>query len=204
MIDRSLASGSPRYGGLMKALLLIAASVAVGGTVGFIGFVMVLERSRESDVWPAYLGGQTPGTDVSVLARDATYEMEAPEALYWTASTDSNGEPLDRRRHYHIVSESLPARFWSVTLYDTRGRLLPNAWERYSVTSLDVAADPDGSFTIDVSPQIQPDDRNSIPTGLKPGDDTDFIAYLRLYHPQRAPETIRFPTMVRIADERFP
>ena len=40
------------------------------------------------------------------------------------------------------------ARFWTLTLYDTKGRLVANALQRYGFTSEEVVRNADGSFAI--------------------------------------------------------
>jgi hypothetical protein len=188
------------------AILWTAASLAAGAAAGVVLFFAALDCSRgvPNGVWWTYLEGQSPRMALRARARHAIYETGRGRALYWTAFTDSGGEPLDRRRHYKIVSEALPARFWSITLYDTEDRLLPNDWERYSVTSLDVSTETDGSFAINVSPNPIPGAMNWIPSGRSPRDDRRFLAYLRMYGlappAGSGPSTLALPAIVRVPD----
>ena len=46
-----------------------------------------------------------------------------------------------------VVSGVTPAaRFWTLTLYDTKGRLVANSLQRYGFTSQEIIRSSDGSF----------------------------------------------------------
>lgn len=190
----------------IRAIVQTVACAAAGAAIGIGAFFVLLEGSRgeRNGVWWTHLGGQENRMDLDALALHAVYQMKAEKALYWTAFTDSQGEPLDRRRHYRILSSALPARFWSLTLYDAEDRLLPNHWERYSVSSLDVSTNPDGSFAVDVSPAFIPGNTNWISSGAASRDERRLLLQLRLYDidltARRNPMTLALPKIVRVAD----
>jgi hypothetical protein len=192
----------PTIGTILQTMAWVAAGTAAGVAVFF--FVLDASRGVRNGVWSACLSGRSSRMALDARAHHAVYETGTDRTLYWTALTDSDGVPLDRRRHYRIVSGALPARFWSLTLYDGENRLLPNEWGRYSVTSLDVSKQPDGSFAIDVSPRLISGAANWIATAPSPRDDTRFLAYLRLYDIDptagRDPASLPLPAIVRMPD----
>ena len=55
------------------------------------------------------------------------------------------------------------ARFWTLTLYDTDGRLVANALNRHGFTSQEVVRKTDGSFDISIAPRAR--SGNWLPTG---------------------------------------
>jgi hypothetical protein len=63
-----------------------------------------------------------------------------------------------------IVSGVTPAaRFWTLTLYDDKGHLVPNALQRYGFTSQEIIRGADGSFEIRVASRARAG--NWLPTG---------------------------------------
>ena len=55
------------------------------------------------------------------------------------------------------------ARYWTVTLYDPEGRLVPNTIDRHGFTSEEIVRDADGRFAITVAPLARPG--NWLPSG---------------------------------------
>lgn len=79
------------------------------------------------------------------------------DAVYFNAGMDGAGNPLDGSRSYRITFApgTLPPvqAFWSLTLYDSRGYLIPNRYARYAVSSAAALhRDPDGSTVIYLQP----------------------------------------------------
>ncbi len=138
-------------------------------------------------------------TDADALTRarvalSGLLALPAKEAMYFTAKTDSAGRPLDGKCSYRLAGRALPARWWSVTLYEGEGWLVKNAANRWSVGS---SAVPAGGWTIAVAPN-----RTSgawIPTGSA----QRFDLTLRAYHPSAEilgrPEAAQLPVIERIA-----
>ena len=75
----------------------------------------------------------------AVVALRGLLALPAKEARYYTAATDSAGQPLDGRCRYRVAGGVLPGRWWSLTLYDREGYLVKNPANRFSVQSSDVA-----------------------------------------------------------------
>jgi len=67
------------------------------------------------------------------------------------------------------------ARFWTLTLYDSEGRLVANSAQRQGFTSQEIIRKADGSFEILVGPRARPG--NWLPTG---GIER-YVLVLRLY-----------------------
>ena len=118
------------------------------------------------------------------------------EAMYFTAHTDSDGAALDGSCRYAIRGGRFDARWWSVTLYDRAGWLVPNEWQRHSVGSSAIAPEAADAWTIAVAPAEQP--APWIPSTNAPA----FELTLRLYHPGAAlretPQDVAMPEIRRV------
>lgn len=109
------------------------------------------------------IGPWTTGTDFGTARADAftravvslrgILALPAHEARYYNAAVDSTGQPLDGRCRYRISGGPIPAKWWSVTLYDHPGYLVANQANRFSVAS--VAVPNPTSWTIIVAPAEQ-------------------------------------------------
>lgn len=108
------------------------------------------------------------------------------EAVYSAGLLDRYLLPLNGSHSYvmHFAAGQEPpaGAFWSVTVYDPSGQFVPNALNRYSVSSSrpgELVHRPDGSVDIIFS-QRDPGDSTAnwlpVPAG-------DFSAYLRVYLP---------------------
>ncbi|MCW2778291.1 MAG: hypothetical protein JWN17_2016 [Frankiales bacterium] len=134
------------------------------------------------------------GTDYAFRARIALVGLGAntrEEATYPTGITDGTGALYDGSRDYRLVfskGQEPPARyFWSLTMYDTDGYLVPNAAGRYSLgpSHPPLRRRADGSVVIDVR-HTRPSDPtvNWLPSPASGG----FRLNLRLYGP--APQAL--------------
>ena len=59
-------------------------------------------------------------------------------ALHSSPLPTTTGRPLDGRCIVTLTGTTPPARFWTITLYDLDGRLVPNAADRYGFTSQEI------------------------------------------------------------------
>ena len=118
------------------------------------------------------------------------------EAMYFTARTDSGGAPLDGNCRYEIRGGRFDARWWSITLYDRAGWLVPNAWHRHSVDSGAVPPGSADAWSIAVAGEEQ--SGLWIPSTGAPR----FDLTLRLYHPgdalREAPQQSVMPEIRRL------
>lgn len=111
----------------------------------------------------------------AAIARSGELPVGSGDGVAFVAARDDAGRPLDGRCVVTISGTTPAARFWTATLYDVEGRLVPNAADRYGFTSQEIMRKTDGSFEIVISPRARPG--NWLPTG---GIDRYIIA-LRLY-----------------------
>ena len=111
----------------------------------------------------------------AAIARSGELPIGSGDGVAFFASSDDAGRVLDGRCMVTLAGTTPAARFWTVTLYDLDGRLVPNAADRYGFTSQEIARRTDGSFEIVLAPRARPG--NWLPTG---GIDR-YVVVLRLY-----------------------
>lgn len=109
------------------------------------------------------------------VARSGELPVGTGDGVMFTATTDDTGRTLDGRCDVVVKGVTPAARFWTMTIYDPRGRLVANSLQRYGFTSQEIVRGSDGSFELRVTSRSRAG--NWLPTG---GVDRYMLA-LRLY-----------------------
>ena len=138
--------------------------------------------------WTTIFGCGKPGNGFLFRAACAQIfpgPVNVPEeAMYWTTSADSAGQPLSGKHDYtlHFAAGQLPPNnaFWSLTMADGRQRFVPNPINRYIVNDRSgLLPNADGSVDIYI--------QNAAPAGHQsnwlPAPASNFILWLRVYEP---------------------
>lgn len=112
----------------------------------------------------------------AVIALRGLLALPAHEARYYNAAIDDAGEPLLGARCYRVHGGTLPARWWSLTLYDTKGYLIPNAAGTYSIGSAGLSGAEARDWSLTISP-VRAGAR-WLPTGGVPRFELTLRAYL--------------------------
>jgi len=97
------------------------------------------------------------------FARLGTLQLSAEMTLTYVANTDSEGRRLHSSCDYSIEGREPGTSWWSLSVFDDRGELIPNTARRYAFTSQSIALRPDGSFLIALARDARPG--NWLPTG---------------------------------------
>ena len=171
------------HSGLRYGLMLVA-GLAIG-----VGTAVVQLRQSFAAFGihngPWHTGTNVGTADASVTTR-ATVALRGllalpeREAIYFNAATDSAGRMLEGRCSYRVTGGTIDARWWSLTLYDAKGYLIPNPASVYSVGSAAIPPQDSNRWTIDIART-----RTGAHWIAKP-DDQRFELTLRAYHPSRA------------------
>ncbi|MEX0752394.1 MAG: DUF1214 domain-containing protein [Xanthobacteraceae bacterium] len=111
----------------------------------------------------------------AVIARSGQLPLGIGDGVAFYASSDNNGRLFDGRCAVHVRGITPTARYWTLTLYDPDGRLVPNSLNRYGFTSQEILRNANGSFEIRIGPRSRAG--NWLPTG---GVER-YILLLRLY-----------------------
>jgi hypothetical protein len=157
--------------------LLIATGVGLGATW--------ITATRGVNVGTIKIGAWTarPKTGTSdidpysraSIARSGELPVGTGDGITFSTTTDDSGRTLDGRCDVSIKGVTPAARFWTLTIYDTKGQLVANSLQRYGFTSQELVRASDGAFEIRVTSRSRAG--NWLPTG---GLDR-YILMLRLY-----------------------
>ena len=157
--------------------LMIATGVGLGATW--------MTSTRGVDLNTLNIGAWTarPRTGTSEIdpyarasiARSGELPVGTGDGVAFTATTDDNKKPLDGRCDVVVSGVTPAARFWTLTLYDRKGRLVANALQRYGFTSQEIVRGSDGRFEIRIAARSRAG--NWLPTGAL----ERYALMLRLY-----------------------
>jgi hypothetical protein len=123
---------------------------AICGMLGIaLGMGAAVQRVRTGALGSnRTIGPWTTGRDLGSAGADAytravvalrgILALPAQEARYYNAAVDSAGEPLDGKCRYRVSGGAIPAKWWSLTLYDHPGYLIANQANRFSIASATV------------------------------------------------------------------
>ena len=99
----------------------------------------------------------------ATITRNGELPIGTGDGIAFTARLDDRKRPLDGRCDVVVSGVTPPARFWTLTLYDSKGHLVANALQRYGFTSQEVVRGADGSFEIHIASRSRAG--NWLPTG---------------------------------------
>jgi len=157
--------------------------------VGIVAGILLAVHSVSSGVFGSQtaIGPWTTGSDFgtadasaktrAVVARRGLLALPASEARYYNAAVDDSGQALNGHCRYRISGGALPARWWSLTVYDGDGYLVKNDPGVYSIGSAALRPDEQVRWNVAVAPNKQPG--NWLPSG----NIDHFELTLRVYLP---------------------
>lgn len=167
----------------LRLLIDLVIAIVVAAAVGFSTAWFAVERgplfgavtAGAWTAWPLAGGAGADPYSLAMLARTGEVPLGDGEGLSFAAENDAGGEPLTGRCSYEVVGQTPPARLWTLTAYDSTGRLMVNAAHRPGFHSREIVRRADGSFVITVSPRVE--SGNWLPIGPV----EQFKLVLRLY-----------------------
>ena len=145
--------------------LVIAAAVGVGATW--------MTTTRGTELGTLTIGAWTArpriGTvDIdpysrATITRNGELPIGTGDGIAFMANADDKKKPLDGRCDVVVSGVTPPARFWTLSLYDSKGRLVANSLQRYGFTSEEIVRGADGGFEIRIASRSR--SGNWLPTG---------------------------------------
>lgn len=148
----------------MRFVFYLLTMIAVALGVGFGLSYYALADGRLFGVaqvgpwlaWPD-IGSNTPNPYTrGHLARTAAFELGQAEGLQFTATTDSDGEPLTRACAYRIDGMTPLATFWTLVALDEHGINIAAPDMAPAMHSSRIARANDGSIVINVGTRLLP------------------------------------------------
>lgn len=157
----------------MRLLIDIAIALVIALTLGIStawyaidhGFIFGAVKAGAWTAWPKAGSEEADPYSLATLARTGEVPLGAGEGIAFTAEEDSAGQPLSGKCTYEVVGQTPAARLWTLTAYDSDGRLMVNPARRTGFHSREIVRRPDGSFVITVSPEVAPG--NWLPVGRR-------------------------------------
>ncbi len=166
----------------MRAFFVIVALIV--GTLSGLG-LSYLASARSNgfgavtvgawSVWPRSGTADADPYARAAFSRAGELPLERSDGLLFEAASTDNGAALDGRCETRIEGRLPQARYWTLTVYDARGRLIDNPAERYTFNSTEIVWRQDGSFLVTAAPRARAG--NWLPTG---GRDR-IVLVVRLY-----------------------
>jgi hypothetical protein len=179
------------------AALVIAIVLGIGSAVGLINLIGSASAVKNGPWRTDLTAGSHAGNIYSraLVAMRGLLALSKSETIYFTAFTDDHGHRLRDKCSYIIEGRPLAARWWSITLYGQDNFLVPNQINRYSYSITTVRWNPDGTYTIRVSPEAR--EGNWLPSS----GGRHFTLTIRLYNPDPSvyeyPESTPLPRIVK-------
>ncbi len=152
---------------LFGTLFALATAAAVGLGATWIALTQGLAYGGVTiGAWTAWPKNGTAGIDPyarAMIARSGELPVGSGDGVAFHARTDDAGGVLDGRCDVLVSGITPPARFWTLTLYDSEGQLVANTMRRHGFTSQEIIRKADGNFEITIAPRARPG--NWLPTG---------------------------------------
>jgi hypothetical protein len=155
----------------VRLLLVAIVALALAAAVGLGSTWMTTTRGTELGTltigaWTAR--PRTGTTDIdpysrATITRNGELPIGTGDGIAFTARADDKKKLLDGRCDVVVSGVTPAARFWTLTLYDNKGRLVANSLQRYGFTSQEIVRGADGGFEIHIASRSRAG--NWLPTG---------------------------------------
>jgi hypothetical protein len=145
--------------------LILAAAIGLGATwmTTTRGVAFGSLRVGTWTAWPKNGSVDIDPYARATVARTGELPIGMGDGIAFYARSDDAGNNFDGRCTFTISGLTPAARYWTLTLYNLDGGLVPNALDRHGFTSEEIVRQTDGQFIINVAPQARPG--NWLPTG---------------------------------------
>lgn len=105
--------------------------------------------------WPDSGGERINPYMLASQTRRGGLPLGSGDGVAFIAAHDRNGKALNGRCLTKISGHVTRARYWTLSVYDRKGRVIGNPAQRYSFSSPELYYDADGNFEISIAPYLQ-------------------------------------------------
>lgn len=197
---------------VLIGLSLIALSFFIGG--GYA--IYSLKSESKNDGFALQLGSWkvNPKMDLNnryeraLISLIALFALRESEVLYFLATQDSEGRPLESKYDYELDGSIIDARYWSYTLYGHDYFLVKNDIDKFGFNLDNIAFENDSTSNLEVFIKEQKKHKLIISSSekagnwLPSGNESQFFITLRMYNPSpdvyEHLETLELPLIKRI------
>ena len=157
--------------GAIDAILNVGVFVAIALGFGIWSSWILVERgsgltTKTSGAWVMWLSAGRPDADPYTRAhfsRSGSLPLSSTAIHTWEARVDDDGQKLHSSCEYAMQGDGLEGDWWSLAVFDEKGRLIANAAERYAYNARTIALGADGSYIVTLARDARPG--NWLPTG---------------------------------------
>ena len=148
----------------MRFVLHLLATVAVALAIGFGLSWFALTDGRlfgafQFGPWASWpqAGSHTPDPYTRAhLARDGRLQLGQSEGLQFTATADSQGQPLTRNCRYRLTGRTPVASFWTLVAVDAEGVNIARPDAEAALNSARISRQPDGTLLVYIGKTLSP------------------------------------------------
>ena len=145
---------------VLYLLMMIAVALGVGFGLSYYaltdGRLFGVAQVGPWHAWPD-VGANAPNPYTrGHLARTAAFELGQSEGLQFTATSDSDGQPLTRDCSYRILGKTPLATFWTLVAQDETGINIAAPDVAPAIRSSAIARAEDGSIIINIGTSLLP------------------------------------------------
>lgn len=151
----------------LEAIIVVAIIVAGGlGSSWYIVEAGSRLTTTQLGPWSTWTAAARPDADPYTRAHfvnAGTLPVSAEIQRTFVARTDNNGERLHSSCEYVVEGRVPRADWWSMAVFDERGKLIANPADRYAFTGQTIALAQPGTFTVTLAREAR--SGNWLPTG---------------------------------------
>ena len=195
--------------GLKLSLLVLAGMVlGAGSAVAVLSGGLGLGGGLGSQTVMGWTGNHLTGAKAAdpytraLVAKRGLLALNQAETIYFSMTKDDQGQALKASCVYSLEGGRLPARWWSVTIYDSQDFLPVNGDDAQSVDATRTVIDAVDAVAGRWSARVAPD-RGNAKNWISSKNAEEFSLTLRLYNPESKAQSdfasIPFPTLKMVS-----